>query len=113
MYKLRIPPREWRGEGWGRKVNTRREGLGGRRKLLIRRVMIQGMFFHERTSKMIYALLFFSFLRSLLFYIIRKEQCPNPNVSQSKQFIKARDLTDVDILFGILTALFKGMPCAS
>lgn len=59
MYKLRIPPRE-KG-GWGRKVNTRREGLGGRRKLLIRRVMIQNMFFHERTSKMSYALLFFSF----------------------------------------------------
>lgn len=37
----------------------------------------------------------------------------NPNYPQSKQFIKAPDLTDFDILFGILTALFKGTPYAA
>lgn len=40
-----------------------------------------------------------------------KRTMSKPNVSQSKQFIKARDLTDADILFGILTVLFKGMLC--
>ena len=37
----------------------------------------------------------------------------NPNDPQSKQFINAPDLTDFDISFGILTALFKGMPYAA
>lgn len=42
-----------------------------------------------------------------------KRTMSKPQRFQSKQFIKARDLTDIDILFGILTVLFKGMPCVS
>lgn len=73
-------------------------------------VMNRSMFFHEKTSNMNYALLFFSFY-GLFFLHHMKRTMSKPQCLQSKQFIKTRDLTDIDILFGILTVLFKGMPC--
>lgn len=58
------------------------------------------------------ALLFFSFYG--LFFLHHMERTMSkPRRLQSKQFIKTRNLTDIDILFGILTVLFKGMPCVS